>query len=250
MEHKKPLRKRAQGIETEEALEMKAQKTKGANTFYSKQVKSKTGSYVVALLGPAFSFTDLAFRTPLKNVSFDHPAAAGRGISLWRGRRLRMTFFRVVYYSTIQAVFQAVLSGKADFGFLPLKNSTTGFISETKKQLRRNRKKITVFHTVSKKISHYLGCLKKSRLGNITTIMAPKIIFQQCKKFLKHLPKTRKYTHTSSEACALLAKKHWKYIAVIASEEAIAHYGLKIICRHIEDKPHNSTSFILLKKIQ
>lgn len=183
---------------------------------------------ITAVLGPPFSFTDLAFRKFLGKRS--HP----------------------LYVQSIPEVFSAVMNGRAEKGIVPLRNSIFGKIraSETKLRKLRKEKKIRIEKIAAMKISHVLAVLPNTREQDIDVIMTNRIIFSQCRKFLKkHFPKAKKiFSKTSSAAAEFLAKRKKQGMAVIVPKRAAKHHDLKILKTRIEDSSANFTEFVIFKR--
>lgn len=189
----------------------------------------------IAVLGPECSYTDLAYKRAKRAFSTQADEA-------------------ILYSSTISAVFSAVASGKVEYGIVPWKNSSSGVIRESamnfaKFKVKENSRSlpIKIHKRFWMKISHVLAVFPNTHEQDIDAIMTNRVIFAQCRKFLKkHFSKARKlFSRTSSAAAAFLAKTEKNGMAVIVPREAAKHYGLKIISRHIEDSSTNFTEFVI-----
>ena len=144
---------------------------------------------------------------------------------------------------SIEEVFQEVENGNADFGVVPVENSTQGTIQST----------LDMFLTSSLKIcgevelrvhQHLLS--RSGRIEDIERIYSHPQSFAQTKAWLReHLPKIEKIA-VSSNAEAARRARNADDAAAIAGAAAANVYGLKIVAGPIEDRPDNTTRFLVL----
>ncbi len=176
----------------------------------------------IAYLGPAYTFTHLA---ALKK------------------------FGSVVNYiatNSISEVFAEVEKGRADYGVVPIENSTEGAVSHTLDMFVESDLKIC--SEILLEISHNL--LSLSPINKIEKIYSNPQVFGQCRMWLEsNLPKVELIEVSSTTKAAELASKD-KTAAAIASSLAAEHYGLKIIARSIEDSLHNVTRFLIIGRTE
>ncbi len=143
---------------------------------------------------------------------------------------------------TIPDVFAAVEKKQANFGVVPIENSTEGVISHTLDMFLDSDLKITA--EVMLEISHHL--LSRGRLENVKKVYSHPQAIAQCQHWLEgNLPEVKFIETESTARAAELAVKDVK-AAAIASEVAASLYHLDIIARHIEDSAHNLTRFLVL----
>jgi chorismate mutase / prephenate dehydratase len=145
--------------------------------------------------------------------------------------------------SSIEEVFQEVEAGDADFGVVPVENSTQGTIQST----------LDMFLTSSVKIcgevelrvhQHLLS--RAGRLEDIERVYSHPQSFAQCKAWLRqYLPKAEKIAVTSNADGAKRARNA-DDAAAIAGISAATVYGLKSLAGPIEDRPDNTTRFLVL----
>lgn len=174
----------------------------------------------VAYLGPPASFTHLAslkkFGSSVEYVSCDN----------------------------ITEVFEDVQKKRADYGVVPIENSTEGAVTYTLDMFVHSDLKIC--SEIMLEISHNL--VSNSSKNKIKKIYSNPQVFGQCRLWIeKNLSKATLMEVSSTTKAAQCAKKT-KYAAAIASELAAKSYGLKIIARSIEDSPHNVTRFLVIGK--
>jgi chorismate mutase/prephenate dehydratase len=172
----------------------------------------------VAYLGPEYSFSHLA-----SLEKFGHSV-------------------EYIPVGSIQAVFEAVNRGHADFGLVPVENSTDGRISDTLEMF--TRLPLRICSEVRLRIHHNL--LAKCQQADIRRVYSRTQALSQCRGWLsKNVPQSQLIEVTSTATAAKLAQTE-PNAAAVASRQAAAHYGLEIVARDIEDVVHNTTRFAVI----
>ncbi len=145
--------------------------------------------------------------------------------------------------STIPEVFGAVEKGQAQFGVVPVENSTEGVVTHTLDMFMDSNLKIC--GEVHLRIHHQLIGASEST-QDIERILAHTQSFAQCRRWLaEHLPKVETVS-VSSNAEAARRVTHDHRAAAIASNAAAEFYGLRILAADIEDDPGNTTRFLVI----
>lgn len=143
---------------------------------------------------------------------------------------------------TISAVFEEVLRGHAQFGIVPLENSTDGRIADTLDMFIRTP--VRICGQVELEIHHTL--LAKCSRSEIREVYSRPQALSQCRNWLaKHLPGARLIEVTSTSTAAQLASEK-PGAAAIASLQAGVFYGLTPLAENIEDNPGNTTRFAII----
>lgn len=150
---------------------------------------------------------------------------------------------RALPFHTIDEVFQEVESGVADFGVVPIENSTEGSVNNT----------LDMFLTSPLKIAgeialpieqHLLG--RVSGLENIERICAHEQSLAQCRGWLReYLPQVELIGMSSNAAGARRARDETG-TAAIGPDVAADVYDLKILVNSIQDRRDNSTRFMVV----
>ncbi|MEJ5340191.1 MAG: prephenate dehydratase [Thermogutta sp.] len=147
-----------------------------------------------------------------------------------------------VAVGSISAVFEEVLRGHAQFGIVPLENSTDGRIADTLDMFIRTPARIC--GQVELEIHHTL--LAKCPRSEIREVYSRPQALSQCRNWLaKHLPGARLIEVTSTSTAAQLASEK-PGAAAIASLQAGVFYGLTPLAENIEDNPGNTTRFAII----
>ena len=172
----------------------------------------------VAYLGPEFTFSHLA-------------AIEGFGQSA-----------ELVPVGTIAAVFEEVERGQAQFGVVPMENSTDGRVSDTLECFARSHVRICA--GLPLRIHHCL--LGIGARDDLRTVYSKPQPLSQCRNWLaRHLPNVGLHEVGSTAEAARRAKDDPRSAAV-ASAQAGIHYGLPVLVRNIEDNADNVTRFAVI----
>jgi chorismate mutase/prephenate dehydratase len=173
----------------------------------------------VAYLGPEYSFS--------------HLAAVERF-----GQAVE--FMRV---GSIAAVFEEVNRGHADFGVVPLENSTDGRVADTLDMFLR-LPQIKICAEVRLRIHHNL--IANCEQQEIRRVYSKEQALSQCRNWLsKNVPHAQIVPVASTATAAELATKE-PGAAAVASRQAAVQYGLRILFPDIEDSPNNETRFAVV----
>ena len=146
---------------------------------------------------------------------------------------------------SIEDVFMDVEQDRADFGVVPIENSTEGVVNYTLDMFIDST--VNIVSEIVIDIKHNL--LSKARtLEEIKSIYSHPNALGQCKGWLKkHLPNVSLFETSSTAKAAKIAEKD-KTAAAIASLAASDIYGLNVLAKGIEDKINNITRFLIIGK--
>ncbi|MEM7016658.1 MAG: prephenate dehydratase, partial [Pseudomonadota bacterium] len=138
-----------------------------------------------------------------------------------------------------------VSTGEADYGIVPVENSTMGGVDQTLELFLKSQLKIC--GEVELAIHHCLMS-KSEELSNIRTIYAHQQALAQCRIWLDaNVPGVERIAVNSNAEATVIAQEN-PDTAAIASRTAASMYDLKIISSSIEDEPNNTTRFAVLGK--
>lgn len=175
-------------------------------------------SLTVAYLGPEATFT--------------HQAAIRRfGSSL-----------KYVPLKTIADVFIEVARNRAEYGVVPVENSTEGVVTSTLDMFIDSDLKI-----VSQVILPIQQCLVGlGPISGIRTLYTHPQALAQCRNWVQnHLPRAEVIDTSSTTRAAEMARGH-KTAAAIASSLAAERCHLRILRADIQDNANNATRFLVL----
>jgi chorismate mutase/prephenate dehydratase len=150
---------------------------------------------------------------------------------------------RALPFHTIDEIFQEVESGVADFGVVPIENSTEGSVNNTLDMFLTSPLKIA--GEIELRIEqHLLG--RMQGLDKIERICAHEQSLAQCRGWLReYLPHIELIGMSSNAAGARRARDE-NGTAAIGPEVAADVYDLRILVNSIEDRSDNSTRFLVV----
>jgi chorismate mutase/prephenate dehydratase len=147
--------------------------------------------------------------------------------------------------ANIDDVFRSVDAGSADFGVVPVENSSEGAISRTLDLLLDTDLNIT--GEVSLIIQHHL-LTKTGDLNGVTRVCAHPQALAQCQRWLSsNAPKLERQAVSSNGEAARMASSD-ATLAAIAGTSAQQQYGLLPVQNLIQDDPHNRTRFVVISR--
>ncbi len=145
----------------------------------------------------------------------------------------------------IEEVFLQVQGGEADFGVVPVENSSQGIVSHTLDMFLHADLKIAA--EIELRIHQNL-LTRARRLTDIERVYAHSQSLSQCKHWLaSNLPDVELIA-VSSNAEAARRVRHQPDAAAIAGRHAAEVYGLPVLFANIEDHVDNTTRFLVLGK--
>ncbi|MFJ2990892.1 prephenate dehydratase [Collimonas sp. NPDC087041] len=148
---------------------------------------------------------------------------------------------------SIDEVFRAAEAGTADFGVVPIENSSEGVINRTLDLLLQTT--LSISGEVSIPVHHSLMS-KDGTMDAVTRICAHSQALAQCNAWLnQHYPLLERQAVASNAEAARMASED-PTVAGIAGEIAAQKYGLQIVSAHIQDDPHNRTRFAVIGRLQ
>ena len=143
----------------------------------------------------------------------------------------------------IDGVFEQVQGGDADFGVVPIENSTQGIVSHTLDMFLLSDLKIC--GEIELRVHQNLITLAKS-LKQIERVYSHEQSLSQCKSWLRaHLPGVELIAVGSNSEAARRVRNAPE-AAAIAGRSAAEVYGLPVLFADIEDHPDNTTRFLVI----
>ncbi|MDH4289742.1 MAG: prephenate dehydratase [Aquincola sp.] len=173
----------------------------------------------IAFLGPAGTFSELA-------------ALGYFGASIVR-----------VSCTSIDEVFRAASGGAADFGVVPVENSTEGVVARSLDLFLTTP--LAIVGETSLYVRHNL-LRKVEGFDALKAVCAHPQALAQCHTWLNdHLPNVERRPVASNAEGARQASLD-PSLAGIASDRAASEYGLHTLAPAIQDDPHNRTRFAVV----
>jgi chorismate mutase/prephenate dehydratase len=144
---------------------------------------------------------------------------------------------------SIPDVFLAVEHGEADYGVIPIENSTAGVVPETLDMFPQTNVKICAETNVD--IHHHLlsRCFS---LAEIKRVYAGPQPANQCKRWLRANLPNAEIVETVPTARAAERALEDPEGAAIGNKLTAGVYNIPVLQEHVEDNPHNRTRFIVI----
>ncbi|MEK7415726.1 MAG: prephenate dehydratase [Planctomycetota bacterium] len=163
----------------------------------------------------------------------------------------RLKFGASVEYvpaDAIAAVFSEVEKGRADYGVVPIENSTDGSITDTIDAFLGSS--VRIINELHLRVRHHL--MSGAPRASIKRIYSRSTVFGQCRGWLAtNMPSVELVEVVSTtKAAERAAAEIGEGAAAIASAEASKASGLPIIASDLQDNPNNITRFVVVAKAQ
>ena len=147
---------------------------------------------------------------------------------------------------SFEDVFEAVMTGKAKLGMIPIENSQAGRVAEIHNILPRMD--VHVVGEYIQPIEHCLVAPKGASVEGVKDIYSHPQALLQCRDNLRaHGAATHPYSNTA-QAAKDIAEWNDPTKAALASKLAAELYGLDVIKEHMQDVDDNTTVFVIISK--
>lgn len=144
-------------------------------------------------------------------------------------------------------VFNQVETGQADYGVLPIENTSSGSINEVYDLLQTTS--LAIVGELTNPINHCLLTSQPTRLEQITTLYSHPQPAQQCSHFLNNYPNWKiKYCESSAAAMEKVAELNSPHVAALGSEAGGALYQLQPLVDNLANQQENVTRFIVIAR--
>lgn len=155
-------------------------------------------------------------------------------------------FVKAQPLAAIDEVFREVESGQAKYGVVPVENSTEGMVNHTLDSFVDSN--LYISGEVKLRIHHHLLNAEQIELKKLKRVYSHQQSLAQCRKWLdSHCPQIERVAVGSNAEAARLAAAE-KDAAAIAGDMAAERYGLLKLAENIEDRPDNTTRFLIIGK--
>ncbi len=151
------------------------------------------------------------------------------------------------YFDTFDAVFRAVEENYADFGVLPIENSTAGSVNQVFDLMMRHN--FHIVRTCRLKVDHNLLAKPGCGLGDIRHIYSHEQAINQCGEFLSSLEGVTVHAcENTAMASKMVAESERRDVAALASRACARIYGLDVLASSAQDQGNNYTRFACISK--
>lgn len=183
----------------------------------------------------------LALESPMK-VAFLGPKATFSHLATMQHFGLSA---ELVPQKSIPAVFEDVEKGKAQYGVVPVENSTEGVVSHTLDMFVDSSLQINA--EILLEVHHDL-LSRTGRIEDIKKVYSHAQPIAQCRQWLEsNLPGVPVVDVASTAVAAQIVSEDYA-AAAIASELAASMYDLKVVSSRIEDQVNNFTRFLVISR--
>lgn len=156
------------------------------------------------------------------------------------------TGIQAVPCTAIVDVFAAVREGLADFGVVPVENSSEGSVVMTLDCFATTE--LDIYAEILLRIRHCLMSSRETASSGIQRIVSHQQSLGQCRDWLQahYADVERSAVSSNAEAAKLAASTLGT--AAIAGHRAAQLYGLELLAEGIEDSQDNSTRFLVVSR--
>lgn len=179
----------------------------------------------------------------------EHPRVVYQGVPGAYSEQAAVNFFSESVHSQgleqFEDVFAALKEGRADYGVVPIENSSTGAIRQIYDLLTQYECFMVGETTV--KVEHCLMAPKGATLDTITHVYSHEQGLFQCEQYLNRHPDWSQVPQADTAGSAqMVAAAGDVTKAAICSERAAGLYGLEILARAINHNSNNTTRFVVV----
>ncbi|WP_100158630.1 bifunctional chorismate mutase/prephenate dehydratase [Proteus columbae] len=144
-------------------------------------------------------------------------------------------------------IFTLVDTGQADYGLLPIENTSSGAINDVYDLLQTTS--ISIVGEIRIPINHALLTSVDSSTEELQTIYSHPQPFQQCSHYLNQYPNWKiEYCESTAAAMEKVALAQSPSVAAIGSEAGGSLYGLKPLANNLANQQINVTRFIVIAR--
>ncbi len=159
-------------------------------------------------------------------------------------------FFRrpqIAYAPSFDAVFRTVEQGLAEFGVLPLENSTAGSVNQMFDLMVEHS--FYVVRTTRVKVEHNLLARRGATIEGIRDIYSHEQAIGQCAEFLSGLPDVRVHVcENTAVAAKRVAESGRTDVAALSSRSCADLYDLDVLVADAQDHDNNYTRFACISR--
>lgn len=151
---------------------------------------------------------------------------------------------KTVSCSSLEGVFEAIESGRADQGMLPVENALTGSWPRAYELLMDRDLRIRA--EVILRIQHTLMAVPGKKLSDLKRVRSTQQTLDQCEKFINRYGLIAEPAFDTAGSARDLAENPESDLGVIASQLAAKIYKLEVLQEEVEDASFNYTRFFVM----
>ncbi|OYD26161.1 chorismate mutase [Oceanimonas baumannii] len=148
---------------------------------------------------------------------------------------------------SFQQIFETVESGQAQYGILPIENTSSGAINDVFDLMQHTR--LSIVGELTQPIEHCLLVATDTRVEQIKTLYTHSQPYQQCSQYLSRLADLDvKFCAASSNAMEQVARLSRPDVAALGSADGGALHGLVPLVEGLANQKQNMTRFIVVAR--
>ena len=151
-----------------------------------------------------------------------------------------------VPYGNFKEAYDSVLNSDCDLAVLPIENSVNGDVTQVMDMAYSGKLYISGVYELG--VEHCLLALPDATLDDIKTVVSHEQALGQCSAYLSGKRWIQKTAVNTAIAAKDAAEAGDKSVAVIASAETAALYGLRVLERKINEGTNNVTRFAVFTR--
>lgn len=178
------------------------------------------------------------------------PQVAVQGIAGAYGHAAAQKLFpdgRMDFHASFAEVFEAVEKGDADYGVVPVENSTAGEVTANMELLEKHR--VFINRTVTVPCTHVLAAKHGVKESDIRILFGHEQAIRQCGEYISSRPGLTVIPYANNAMAAqMVAENRSSELGCICSRECADLHGLDIVNPAIAADPNNATRFFCISK--
>jgi len=147
---------------------------------------------------------------------------------------------------TFEDCFQAISSGEADLGMIPIENSLAGRVADIHHLLPTSKLSIIGEHFMP--VHHQLLGVKGAKIEDLEIVQSHIHALGQCRRVIRELGLSAEVAADTAGSARFVAELGDPKRAALAPRLAAEIYGLDILRENVEDADYNTTRFIVLSR--
>ncbi|WP_028024631.1 prephenate dehydratase [Enterovibrio calviensis] len=184
---------------------------------------------------------------PLARVSFLGGKGSYSNLAARNFFARKHTKLAEIQCPNFKEVIEVVENGNADYGVLPIENTSSGSINDVYDQLQHTR--LSIVGEITQPIEHCLLTAVDTDVDKIDVLYSHPQPHQQCSEFLRSLGDIKQeYCSSTAEAMKLVAEMNSPTVAAIGNANSGELYGLKPLKFGIANQQENHTRFIVVAR--
>jgi prephenate dehydratase len=145
---------------------------------------------------------------------------------------------------SLEGVVNAVETGSADAGIVPVENSLGGYVDSSYRLITRGD--VSVTGEVYLHVRHSLLGIEDAELSDIETVYSHPQALKQSRDYLSDLGVETHATYDTAGSAKMVRERGQQEVAAVASQFAGEKYGLIPLVDNIQSSDKNRTRFLII----